>query len=161
MKKENLYPAQLAGIHPVTGAADILQWANDLGLRCAVVTTSPRTSAELVLKRSGLLRFLDFLIAGDEVERGKPDPLPYQVALQRLGIGSSSAVAFEDSLPGIASASSAGIPTVGVISSLGENALLQAGAVRTARDFHDTDMQRWASELVASHSAVAAPSHAP
>ncbi len=55
----------------------------------------------------------------DDVERAKPDPLPYLEAARRLatsapGLAPAECVAFEDSLPGIASARGAGMKVVGV-----------------------------------------------
>jgi beta-phosphoglucomutase-like phosphatase (HAD superfamily) len=54
------------------------------------------------------------VLVADELARPKPDPLPYLTGLQRLGAEAGQALAFEDSLPGTAAASGAGIFTVGV-----------------------------------------------
>jgi len=59
-------------------------------------------------------------------------------------------VAFEDSLPGVKSATGAGISTVGMLTSRTKAALVEAGVVRTASDFHDEGMWRWLLALVAS-----------
>jgi beta-phosphoglucomutase-like phosphatase (HAD superfamily) len=45
--------------------------------------------------------------------RSKPDPAVYLHALAALGVDSSAAVAIEDAAPGVASATGAGIPTIG------------------------------------------------
>lgn len=58
--KEALYRASLTNIRPVTGVANILQWAKDARIRCAVVTTSPRASVEAVLQSTDLDGFLTF-----------------------------------------------------------------------------------------------------
>jgi HAD superfamily hydrolase (TIGR01509 family) len=54
------------------------------------------------------------VLVAEELARPKPDPLPYLTGLQRLGAEAGQALAFEDSLPGTAAASGAGIFTVGV-----------------------------------------------
>ena len=46
--------------------------------------------------------------------RGKPFPDPYLQAVDALGARAAACVAFEDSLPGTASARDAGLVTVGV-----------------------------------------------
>jgi beta-phosphoglucomutase-like phosphatase (HAD superfamily) len=79
-RKEALYRASLIAIRIVSGAADLIQWARSQNIRCAVVTTSPRTSAKAVLNGVNLLSSFDLLVVGDEVQRGKPDPLPYSTA---------------------------------------------------------------------------------
>ncbi|MGO4569869.1 HAD family hydrolase [Rhizobium sp. 2YAF20] len=157
-RKERFYRANLAGVTAVSGASEILEWARESRLRCAVVTTSPRESVEAVLGVLGLRQFFSFLVAGDEVERGKPDPLPYLTALRTLGISERDAVAFEDSLSGIASACAAGLPAIGLVTSLDEEALIAAGAVRTARDFRDVGMRQW---LATSSCSSPAEPHRP
>jgi beta-phosphoglucomutase-like phosphatase (HAD superfamily) len=112
-------------------------------LRRAVVTTSPRESAEAVLTTLGLVDFFNLLVVGDEVERGKPDPLPYSTALRSLGIQAGDAVAFEDSISGIISACAAGLSTIGLLTSLSRKVLMAAGAVKTAKNFRDRDMWEW------------------
>jgi FMN phosphatase YigB (HAD superfamily) len=112
-------------------------------MQCVIVTTSPRTSVEAILNSTNLIEFFDLLVVGDEVQRGKPDPLPYSTALLKLGIGPGEAVAFEDSLTSLASATGAGIPTVGMLASLDERTALLAGAVRTAKDFLDVGLRPW------------------
>jgi HAD superfamily hydrolase (TIGR01509 family) len=142
-KKEALYRASLTTIRIVPGAAELIEWARSRDIRCTVVTTSPRTSVEAVLQDVKLLSSFDLLVVGDEVQRGEPDPLPYSTALMKLGISPQQAVAFEDSLPGLASATGAGIPTVGMLASLSEQTALEAGAVRTAKDFRDAGLRLW------------------
>ena len=77
------------------------------------------------------------LVIGEELERGKPDPLPYSTALARLGAAPSGAAAFEDSLSGVRAAAAAGIATVGLLAALAEDALRAAGAFAVAPDFED------------------------
>ena len=66
-------------------------------------------SAALTLSRTGLAGFFAFEVFAEDVLRGKPDPQPYQIALDRLAINSHEAVAFENSQAGIESAAAAGL----------------------------------------------------
>jgi HAD superfamily hydrolase (TIGR01509 family) len=151
-RKESAYRDNLDTIRIVPGAVQLIEWAKSKNIRCAVVTTSPRASVETVLNRIHLLSSFDLLVVGDEVRPGKPDTLPYSTALKKFGINPGEAVAFEDSLPGLASATGAGIPTVGVLASLSEHAALEAGAVRTAKDFRDAGLRPWLEERRAASS---------
>jgi beta-phosphoglucomutase len=67
--------------------------------------------------------------------------LPYATALQRLDATAERSLAFEDSLPGIRSASGAGITTYGIRTGHPDAALLAAGAVAAIDDF--TDAALW------------------
>jgi HAD superfamily hydrolase (TIGR01509 family) len=77
--------------------------------RLALVTSSSKESASLTLSRTGLAGFFAVEVFAEDVLRGKPDPQPYQIALDRLAITSLEAVAFEDSQAGIEAAAAAGL----------------------------------------------------
>lgn len=98
------------------GAADLLRAVAGSGLPFALVSASVRPIVDLVLAhlgRSGLPRF-PITVAGDEVARSKPDPLPYTHAAELLGIDITRAVVLEDSLNGVRAAWSAGATVVAV-----------------------------------------------
>ncbi len=77
------------------------------------------------------------LVIGDELDRGKPDPLPYLTGLSRLGSVRERALAFEDSRSGVQAASAAGIETIGLRTGLDDATLRAAGAAATIADFTD------------------------
>lgn len=79
-----------------------------------VVSNSERHLVELALGRTGLRGAIDGILAGDEVEHGKPAPDLYLKAGELLGHQPSELLAFEDSLVGVQAAQAAGIPVVGV-----------------------------------------------
>ena len=97
--KEAAYRAGLADIEPIRGAVELLDFADRRGLRRAVVTNAPRANAEAVLDAIGLAARLPIVVIGSELERAKPDPLPYRRALELTGAAPERSVAFEDSAP--------------------------------------------------------------
>ncbi|MFM8991789.1 MAG: HAD family hydrolase, partial [Alphaproteobacteria bacterium] len=103
----------------------------------AVVTNAPRANAEQMLAGLGLSARFDVVVIGDELARGKPDPLPYATALALLGAEPGRAVAFEDSRSGIAAARAAGVCPVGMAPTLDGPALREAGADAAIADFAD------------------------
>ena len=136
-EKEALFRRLVVDLAPTKGIEALLAQADELRIRTAIVTNAPRQNAEHTLAVLGLARRFDVLILAGELERSKPDPLPYRTALAALAVAAADALAFEDSLPGIRSAVGAGIRTVGVSTSLGADTLLRAGATRVIRDFRD------------------------
>ncbi|MFC7430415.1 MULTISPECIES: HAD family hydrolase [unclassified Agrococcus] len=99
------------------GAAELLTSLREAQVPLALVTMSTRALADLVLSTSeAQLGAQPFTVSvtGDEVTRGKPFPDPYLQALDALGARAAASVAFEDSIPGTASAVRAGLVTVGV-----------------------------------------------
>ncbi len=52
------------------------------------------------------------VVATEDTPRGKPDPAPYLLAAERLGVAPEACVAFEDSRAGVLSAKAAGMRVV-------------------------------------------------
>ena len=148
-EKENLVRALFTKLDPMPGILDLIDRADALGCPKAVVTNAPRLNAQLLLDGLGLRHRFSTLVLGEELEHGKPHPMPYATALALLGSKADAAFAFEDSLSGVRSASSAGIRTFGVMTSLPEDRLRAAGAFHVIADFLDVDMQTLLDPLFA------------
>jgi HAD superfamily hydrolase (TIGR01509 family) len=105
-------------VHAVLGLAPgISAWldrAEVLGLRLAIASSSPTEWVRDLLKGSGYLEKFEVLACGDEVSAHKPDPAVYLLALERLGLSSQRAIAFEDTPHGVAAAQAAGLRCVAV-----------------------------------------------
>jgi pyrophosphatase PpaX len=82
------------------GAVDVIAALRARGTRVGVVTSKGRNIARRTLAACGLEGSLDYLVCGDEVERGKPDPEPVLRALDALELGSrASEVVFVGDSP--------------------------------------------------------------
>ncbi len=129
-------------LSPMPGLRSLLDWVEQQQLQRAVVTNAPRENAIFTLGLLGLTDIFPVVILGEELERGKPDPLPYQTALQQLNITDPTlALVFEDSPSGVRSAVAAGIPTVGIASSQEPSVLYDAGATLVIPDFTHPDLR--------------------
>ena len=140
--KEEKFRRSVDRLQPLPGLLEVLDWADKAGCARAVVTNAPRDNAELMLAGLGLRERFSVVVIGDELAHGKPHPLPYLTGLARTGGIASRALAFEDSLSGVRSASAAGIHTVGMLTGLPEKTLRGAGASSVAPDFRDPGL--WA-----------------
>ncbi len=103
-----------AALPPSAGIVAWLDRAAELGLRLAVASSSPVSHVSAMLERAGLFDRFDVLATGDEVPAHKPDPAVYRLALRRLGLPPSAAIAFEDTAHGVAAAHGAGLRCVAV-----------------------------------------------
>ncbi|SEM13343.1 haloacid dehalogenase superfamily, subfamily IA, variant 3 with third motif having DD or ED [Blastococcus sp. DSM 46786] len=99
------------------GARELVAAVRAAGLRTALVTTTPRRLADIVLGSIaadlGGSPF-DVTVCGDEVPARKPDPAPYLQAAVALGVEPSACVVVEDSLVGVTSGLAAGMAVLGV-----------------------------------------------
>ncbi|MBD2461033.1 HAD family phosphatase [Oscillatoria sp. FACHB-1407] len=122
---------------PMPGLMEVLTWMEHQQFLRAIVTNAPVENAQFMLQTLKLEAIFPLVVLGQELPRGKPDPMPYQVALERLGVTAEEAIAFEDSPSGIRSAVAAGIPTVGVASTHAPEELEALGTVLVVADFTD------------------------
>ena len=135
--KEARYRSLVTDVSPAEGLMDLLDWADAHAIPYAVVTNAPRANAELVLEALKVRSRFKAVVAGDEVERQKPHPMPYLTAAAAIGGDVARTVAFEDSGSGLASALAAGLQVVGVASPLDENGLKAKGAALLIQDYRD------------------------
>ncbi len=140
-RKETIFRGLVRDLEPTLGLTGLLEWADSKAIPMAVVTNAPRLNAELMLTGIRLEHLISRLIIGEELARGKPDPLPYEMGLKLTGANAASSIAFEDSLSGVRSASSAGLFTYGVTTSLPPDRLIEAGANKVIDNF--TDAHLW------------------
>jgi HAD superfamily hydrolase (TIGR01509 family) len=136
-------------LHPTAGLFDFMDWADVNNIPMAAVTNAPLPNADLILTSLGVKHRFRTIVIGDDLPRGKPDPMPYLVAGERLGIDCRHCVAFEDSRSGMRSASSAGAFGIGLLSSLPEDELVKVGAQFGVKDFTDARLRPLALERLA------------
>ena len=98
---------------PYDGAVELVRESARL-CRVGVCSAGTRDQIEPVLSRIGLRESVSALVAFGDTARSKPDPAPYLLAIERLGVPAREAAAVEDSPRGVASARSAGLTVVAV-----------------------------------------------
>jgi sugar-phosphatase len=96
-----------AGVVALPGAKAMLCQPHPL----AIVTSGATRLAEARLRAAGLPRPA-VLVSADSVSRGKPDPEPYLLAAQRLGVAPGRCTVFEDAPAGVAAGHAAGMRVV-------------------------------------------------
>ena len=89
------------------GAAELLAGP----IPIAVVTSGSTDLATARLRGAGL-EPPAVLVTANSIERGKPDPEPFLLGAERLGVPPARCLALEDAPSGIESARAAGIPVV-------------------------------------------------
>lgn len=104
--------------------------APQAGLKLAVASSSTHEWVSGRLARLGLLDSFDTVCARDDVQRTKPDPELYRLALERLCAQPHEAFAIEDSAHGVAAAKAAGLRCVAVPNSLTAHTLLDHADLR-------------------------------
>jgi HAD superfamily hydrolase (TIGR01509 family) len=83
-----------------------------------VVTSSRKDHFDVIHRNTGLLKYFDFVLTGEDYAQVKPDPAPYLKAIEKSGCGPEACLAVEDSLRGLTSAKAAGIKCIVVPTAL-------------------------------------------
>jgi HAD superfamily hydrolase (TIGR01509 family) len=104
-------------LHWRPGARALLTEVRAAALPTALVTTTPRALADLVIAQLADdldVPPFDLTVCGDEVPVRKPDPAPYLQAAAALGVDPAACVVVEDSAAGVAAGLAAGATVLGV-----------------------------------------------
>ena len=114
---------------PLPGAVELIK---SIPVRLPVALCSGAL-LEDILPIIGTLGITDSfmqIVTAEDTPKSKPDPAPYQLTLEKLGIDDpSTAVAIEDTPAGIISAKGAGMKVLAVTNSYDRDYLLEADAI--------------------------------
>ncbi len=116
-RKEALFRKLCAQHFPaMEGAVALIDRLHAAGFRLALGSSAPPENVEQALE--GLQRRACFcgMVTGADVERGKPDPLVFLLAAERLSLPPSRCIVIEDAPVGITAAHAAGMVCVGLAS---------------------------------------------
>ena len=94
------------------GVRELLDVAEDRGLRVGLATGNTRTILERRLGRHGVFDRFHAIVTRVEVERGKPEPDIYLEVARRLEVATHSCLVLEDSVPGCEAALAAGMRVI-------------------------------------------------
>ncbi|HHN67715.1 MAG TPA: HAD family hydrolase [Thermopetrobacter sp.] len=97
------------------GVARLIDEAKAAGLKVGVATTTSTPNVEVLIEATlgrPARDVFDALACGEEVERKKPAPDLYELALDKLGVSHNEAMAIEDSRNGLYAALRAGVPVI-------------------------------------------------
>ena len=73
-----------------------------------LVTASPRSSLDWVIKKMNLNNYFKHIISGEETKKNKPFPEPYIAMMEKICVLPDNTIIIEDSLVGIHSALASG-----------------------------------------------------
>jgi beta-phosphoglucomutase len=75
---------------------------------------SASKNARMILEKVNLLQRFDFIVDGNDVIKGKPNPEVFLKAANLLEINPTNCIVFEDSVAGVQAANAAGMISIGI-----------------------------------------------
>jgi HAD superfamily hydrolase (TIGR01509 family) len=112
--RQRFYDQMDTAVHPTPGLFVLLDRLGQSAIPLALATSSRHSYADRLLNRHRLAERFQFVLAAEDVSRGKPDPEIYAKAIERFAVPSRSVLVLEDSPAGVAAGRSAGALVVGV-----------------------------------------------
>lgn len=115
-RKEDLYREMVrtTGAKLLPGVPELLAGFEAAGWRQAVGSSAPRGNLDLLLAATGIARYFQAVVSGDDVTRGKPDPEVFLTGAARLGVEPARSVVFEDAIAGVQAARRGGMACIAV-----------------------------------------------
>ena len=128
------YRAQMDSVLPLPGAADLLGYLTERGVKWAIATSGNAVTARPALKLLGLPESTP-MVTRDLVRHAKPDPDLFLAAAALLGVDPRQAMVVGDSVWDLLAARRAGALGIGLLSGgYGREELERAGAYRVYSD---------------------------
>lgn len=90
-----------------------LSWLHEQHIPIAVASSSPRALIDLIMDKTGLGRYFEVRMTGEEVKNGKPAPDIFLTTAEMVGASPSNCLVIEDSRNGVQAAKSAGMRCIG------------------------------------------------
>ena len=78
------------------------------GYKLAVGSNSIKNTIQVMMEKSGLMEYLEFFLSNQDVNKGKPDPEMYDMAILRLGLRPEECLIVEDNPNGLKAAYASG-----------------------------------------------------
>ncbi len=126
-KKEELFK-KIVRRRFIVGSRTFLKTLHREEYTLALVTGTSRHELHMILP-DDIYNLFSVIVTGNDVKKGKPDPEPYLLALEKLQIKASHGVVIENAPFGIAPAKAAGLPCLAVATSLPHEYLKQADRI--------------------------------
>lgn len=98
----------------IPGSVRFIRQLKKKGVRIGVVTSSSSAKMRIALKKMQLDTVFDTVVTADEITKGKPDPMGYLLAAEKLNAAPSECIVFEDSFSGIQAGNAAGARVIGL-----------------------------------------------
>lgn len=121
----------------IPGADLLISRLKENGHRLGLVTSSLNYKMEVALQTMNLHDTFDVMVTGDDIAKGKPDPMCYLLAAEKLGQVPSNCIVIEDSISGVQSGKAAGMKVIAVATTLPEEKLLPLNPDLLVKDFSE------------------------
>ena len=141
-QKETLFREESTNMKTIPGVTRFLDELASVSLPIGVASCGGRGRVNHLLEQLQLTHYFRFIITGDDVQDGKPDPAIFLKTARHLQIPPEDLLVFEDSVSGVRAARAAGMECLGIADDSRAEELRKAGAKCVARDFFHVNLTK-------------------
>lgn len=105
-------------IDAIEGSIDLIKKLVADRYSLSVASASNLNYVRMVLKTLGVINYFSYIISGDMVENGKPDPESFLLASAKMKIIPENCLVIEDGISGMLAASQGGMQCIGLVKDL-------------------------------------------
>jgi beta-phosphoglucomutase len=99
---------------PLPGSIELMRALHKAGYLQALASSTPIENIQLISDLLGLKRYLNVIVSGETVARGKPAPDIFLKAASELNMDPKKCLVIEDAVAGVQAAHNAGMRCIGV-----------------------------------------------
>lgn len=143
--KQREYASRIQELEMIPGALELIGRLEAMDIPLGLVTSATRQDQERAFSRFGLSKFFKKVVTVDDVTHPKPDPEPYLLMAQRLGVSPTRCLVIEDSASGITAAVRAQCYVIGLGTSFPVEVLPTFGCHKAVASLADLDAHLFAN----------------
>jgi HAD superfamily hydrolase (TIGR01509 family) len=111
---EGLVKLYKESVGKLQGLNEFIAFLNQNKIRKCIGTSSRGFLVDILLRKFNLENQFEFVVSGDMIQKGKPNPEIYNLCLSQLNIEDTNCLVLEDSLNGIKAGIAAGCNTCAI-----------------------------------------------
>lgn len=127
-------------VQALPGLIILLKELKANSFKIGLATSAPKENVDFILDELELRNYFNVIIDPSSITYGKPEPEIYIKCANRLSVPSDNCLVFEDSLPGIQAANSAGMKVIGVSTTHSSEEL--KNTIMTINNFTEIDTEK-------------------
>ena len=102
-------------VDAISGSIKLIQRLSQDGYPLAVASSSNLNYVETVLKTLDVFNHFSYIVSGDMVKKGKPDPESFLLASSKIQINPKNCLVIEDGISGMQAAVAGGMKCIGLV----------------------------------------------
>ncbi|MFC2136336.1 HAD family hydrolase, partial [Bacteroidota bacterium] len=102
----------------IEGSIDLIKRLSDANYSLAVASASNLNYVNSVLRTLGVKNYFSYIVSGDMVSKGKPNPESFLLASSKINVPSEYCLVIEDGVSGMQAAQTGGMKCIGLVKNI-------------------------------------------